>query len=206
MHFFTWVLALWLPIALQLNFKSLETIIDWLIVLTNCLNRLQNRKYTLTLDIIKEDEESDVSHKEPDSSHKETESDEFYRRLNKMNEQVKKTYSFNKEQDDTNPEDANLDLEQYNQEQYYKEMEEMQEQVNKLSQLEENSNTNILDDVMQSHDVLQSHDVMQSHDVLQSHDVMQSHDSTPEEYKDIENIVAKVNSVNNKVYIDESLE
>jgi hypothetical protein len=47
--------------------------------------------------------------------------------------------------------------------------------------------------------------------ILQQHtnildDVTNSLDSTPEEYKDIENIVAKVNSVNNKVYIDESLE
>ena len=36
--------------------------------------------------------------------------------------------------------------------------------------------------------------------------LQESHDSTPEEYKDIDTIVAKVNSVNNKVYIDESLE
>lgn len=176
MHFFTWVLALWLPIALQLNFKSLETVIDLLIVLTNCLNRLQNRKYTLTLDIIQEEE--------TDTTEALEETDDFYRRLNKMNEQVKETYSFNKT--NNNPEETeNKDLEQFNQEQfnqeqYYKEMEEMQEQVNKLSQVEEN--TNILDDVIQSND------------------------RTPEEYKDIEHIVAKVNSVNNKIYIDESLE
>ena len=62
-------------------------------------------------------------------------------------------------------------------------MEEMQEQINQLSQLKEKEeNTNISDDVTHSLD------------------------STPEEYKDIEHIVAKVNSVNNKVYIDESLE
>ena len=183
MHFFTWVFALWLPIALQLNFKSLETVIDLLIVLTNCLNRLQNRKYTLTLNITKEDEVLETT-------------DEFYERINKMNEQVKQKYEFNntnqddntnqeddtnqeedntnqeddtnQEQDDTNQEDdSQLDLEQFNQEQYYKEMEEMQEQINQLSH---------------------------------------SIDSTPEEYKDIDTIVAKVNSVNNKVYIDESLE
>ena len=186
MHFFTWVFALWLPIALQLNFKSLETVIDWLIVLTNCLNRLQNRKYTLTLDIIKEDEELETT-------------DEFYERIKKMNEQVKQKYESNdtnQDQNDTNQDDTNqeqdttqeknttqVDLEQFNQEQYYKEMEEMQEQINQLSQLKEKEeNTNILDDVTHSLD------------------------STPEEYKDIEHIVAKVNSVNNKVYIDESLE
>jgi hypothetical protein len=177
MHFFTWVLALWLPIALQLNFKSLETVIEWLIILTNCLNRLQNRKYTLTLDIIKEDEELETT-------------DEFYERIKKMNEQVKQKYECNDtNQDDTNQDDTNqekdttqLDLEQFNQEQYYKEMDEMQEQINKLSQLEEEESTNILDNVIQSND------------------------STPEEYKDIDHIVAKVNSVNNKVYIDESLE
>jgi len=191
MHFFTWVLALWLPIALQLNFKSLETVIDWLIILTNCLNRLQNRKYTLKMDIIKEDEELETT-------------DEFYERIKKMNEQVKQKYECDDtnqndtnqddtnqddtnqddtNQDDTNQDDTNqLDLEQFNQEQYYKEMDEMQEQINKLSQVKEEENTHILDDVIQSHD------------------------STPEEYKDIEHIVAKVNSVNNKVYIDESLE
>ena len=197
MHFFTWILALWLPIALQLNFKSLETVIDWLIILTNCLNRLQNRKYTLKMDIIKEDEELETT-------------DEFYERIKKMNEQVKQKYECNDtNQDDTNQEDTNqedtnqddtnqedntnqkeekdVDLEQYNQEQYYKEMDEMQEQVNKLSQLKENSN--------------QEENSNQDID-----DVIQSHDSTPEEYKDIEHIVAKVNSVNNKVYIDESLE
>ncbi len=178
MHFFTWVLALWLPIALQLNFKSLETVIDWLIILTNCLNRLQNRKYTLAMDII---QDVDLDEQEQEQKQK-PESDEFYRRLNKMNQQVKETYSLN----ETNNQEQNKDLEQFNQEQYYKEMEEMQEQINKLSQLQENNtleeNTNIVDDVIQSHD------------------------STPEEYKDIEEIVAKVNSVNNKIYIDESLE
>jgi hypothetical protein len=172
MHFFTWVLALCIPIGLQLNFKFLEKVIDLLIILTNCLNRLQNRNYILTMDIIE-----DVVLNESEAPL--NESDEFYRRLNKMNEKVKETYSLN--ETNNNPEE-NQDLEQFNQEQYYKEMEEMQEQVNKLSQLQEEENTNILDDVIQSHD------------------------STPEEYKDIDHIVAKVNSVNNKIYIDESLE
>jgi hypothetical protein len=111
-----------------------------------------------------------------------------------MNEQVKQKYECNdtnqndtnQDQNDTNQENndtTQVDLEQFNQEQYYKEMEEMQEQINQLSeQKEEEENTNILDDVTHSLD------------------------STPEEYKDIEHIVSKVNSVNNKVYIDESLE
>ena len=158
MHFLTWVLALWLPIALQLSFKSLETVIDLLIILTNCLNRLQNRNYTLTM-VIEEDKDPDAALDEPD---------EFYRRLNKMNEQVKETYNLN----ETN---NNQENQEEIQEQYYKEMEEMQEQVNKLSQ-------------------------------LQDKELQDSHDSTPEEYKDIDTIVAKVNSVNNKIYIDESLE
>ena len=175
MHFFTWVLALCIPIGLQLNFKFLEKVIDLLIILTNCLNRLQNRNYILTMDIIEdvvlEDSEASLN-----------ESDEFYRRLNKMNEKVKENYSLNEtnnnpEQDDTNQEDN------FNQEQYYKEMEEMQEQVNKLSQLQELTQLPELQDKE-----------------------LQSHDSTPEEYKDIEHIVAKVNLVNNKIYIDESLE
>ena len=184
MHLFTWVLALCIPIGLQLNFKFLEKVIDLLIILTNCLNRLQNRNYILTMDIIQDQELN------------ESESDEFYRRLNKMNEQVKETYSLNEtnnnpEPDYTNQEECNnqvdleqfnqeqetsqVDLEQFNQEQYYKEMEEMQEQVNKLSQLPQSREDSSLD-------------------------------STPEEYKDIDNIIAKVNSVNNKIYIDESLE
>ena len=160
MHFFTWVLALCIPIGLQLNFKFLEKVIDLLIILTNCLNRLQNRNYILTMDIIE------------DVVLEDSETDEFYRRLNKMNEKVKETYNLN--ETNNNPEE-NQDLEQFNQEQYYKEMEEMQEQVNKLSQ-------------------------------LQDKELQDSHDSTPEEYKDIDTIVAKVNSVNNKIYIDESLE
>jgi hypothetical protein len=173
MHFFTWVLALCIPIGLQLNFKFLEKVIDLLIILTNCLNRLQNRNYILTMDIIE-----DVVLEETDASLKE--SDEFYRRLNKMNEKVKETYNLN--ETNNNPEE-NQDLEQFNQEQYYKEMEEMQEQVNKLSQLQELTQLPELQDKE-----------------------LQSHDSTPEEYKDIEHIVAKVNLVNNKIYIDESLE
>lgn len=171
MHLFTWVLALCIPIGLQLNFKFLEKVIDLLIILTNCLNRLQNRNYILTMDIIE-----DVVLNESDSPL--NESDDFYRRLNKMNEKVKETYSLN--ETNNNPEE-NQDLEQFNQEQYYKEMEEMQEQVNKLSQLPQSREDS-------------------------SEDVMQSLDSTPEEYKDIDNIIAKVNSVNNKIYIDESLE
>lgn len=171
MHFFTWVLALCIPIGLQLNFKFLEKVIDLLIILTNCLNRLQNRNYTLTIDIIE-----DVVLEEPD---------EFYRRLNKMNEQVKETYSLNETnnnpEETENQETSQVDLEQFNQEQYYKEMEEMQEQVNKLSQLPQSRKDS-------------------------SEDVRQSQNSTPEEYKDIDNIIAKVNSVNNKIYIDESLE
>lgn len=178
MHFFTWVLALCIPIGLQLNFKFLEKVIDLLIILTNCLNRLQNRNYTLTMDIIQDQELN------------ESESDEFYRRLNKMNEQVKETYSLNETNNNPEPDYTNqvdlkqfnqeqetsqVDLEQFNQKQYYKEMEEMQEQVNKLSQLSQNCEDSSLD-------------------------------STPEEYKDIDNIIAKVNSVNNKIYIDESLE
>lgn len=168
MHFFTWVLALCIPIGLQLNFKFLEKVIDLLIILTNCLNRLQNRNYILTMDIIE------------DVVLEDSETDEFYRRLNKMNEKVKETYNLN--ETNNNPEE-NQDLEQFNQEQYYKEMEEMQEQVNKLSELQE------LPELTE----------------LQEKEV-DSHDSTPEEYKDIEHIVAKVNLVNNKIYIDESLE
>ena len=181
MHLFTWVLALCIPIGLQLNFKFLEKVIDLLIILTNCLNRLQNRNYILTMDIIE-----DVVLNDSDSPL--NESDEFYRRLNKMNEKVKETYSLNKTNNNPEPDNANqeeynnleeetsqVDLEQFNQEQYYKEMEEMQEQVNKLSQLSQSREDSSLD-------------------------------STPEEYKDIDNIIAKVNSVNNKIYIDESLE
>jgi len=182
MHFFTWVLALWLPIALQLNFKSLETVIDWLIILTNCLNRLQNRKYTLTLDII-QDVELETN-------------DEFYRRLNKMNQQVKETYSLNEtnnQEHNNNLEQDTTNQEQNNQEQYYKEMEEMQEQVNKLSQLQETNTP-------------KENNTLEEESTNNLDDVIQSNDSTPEEYKDIEHIVAKVNSVNNKVYIDESLE
>ena len=191
MHFFTWVLALCIPIGLQLNFKFLEKVIDLLIILTNCLNRLQNRNYILTMDIIEDVvlndsdsplNESDAPLNESEASLKET--DEFYRRLNKMNEQVKETYSLNEtnnnqenqeEYNNLEQETSQVDLEQFNQEQYYKEMEEMQEQVNKLSQLSQNREDSNLD-------------------------------STPEEYKDIDHIVAKVNSVNNKIYIDESLE